>query len=348
MDCNQWYFKYQTKKECEDANILDVTQSEEVDRTIIGSEEKPTGFETTVPSSSATRMVTISTEEDLVTDFDFDDSSESMSMSIVESLPTTSLEPVSTEEQADILNVQIETQDMKIHVKKKKRVDGEVLSVVICIEIGAITIVTCLLYFGMKLFGQWWRRPSGQNYNLVMAERSHLALHQNQAENPEETIRPRIEEDDTSDSEADQPAGYSTAIENTQLTNSTALGLSPIGPFPNRTMSLTGLDTEQPATRTEPRATSGPIPFNMDQELEEDENLDASRLLQQPSLRTVNAIVHDQPGEPVRVEEPVQVEEPDQVEEPNQIEEPDPEETGRRYPLRRRTAPERFGNPVNQ
>ena len=343
MDCNNWYFKYQTKKECEDKNIMDVTQTEELDQTTTGLEEKPTGFETTVLSSSAAPTVTFSSEEDLVTDFDFDDDLKSTSMAIKETWPATSMEPVSTEKPVDILNVQIETPDMKILVKKKKRMDGEVLSVVICIEIGAITIVTCLLYYGMKLFGQWWRQSRGQNYNLEMAERSHLALHENQAENPEDTLRPRIEEDDTSDSEADQPAGYSTAIENTQLTNTTTLGLSPIGPFPNRTVSMTGLDTDRPPTRTEPRASSGPIPINMDQDLEEDENPDASRLLQQPPLRTANAIVHEQP------EEPDQEEESDQEDELDQEDEADYVGSGyRRYPLRKRNAPKRFGFPVQQ
>ena len=224
----------------------------------------------------------------------------------------------------DILDVRIETPNIQVKFKRRRGVDGEVMTIVVFSEIGAVAFISFILYYGFKLFGNWWNQDRG-NYNLQQAERSHLPLHQYQAENPEDTIRPRIQEDEGSEEGGDTPVGYSTAIENTQLTNTTGLEFSPIGPFPNRTISMSGLDTDQRPSNTDKRSNSGPIPLNIDDEIEDQiPDLEGSMLLQQPPLQTVDAIIHNQPSES------------------------DGSETERRYPLRKRRSPDRFGNWISQ
>ena len=347
MNCNFWYLKYQTKKQCEDQLdqiSVKVTETEEMKTT--STAETSTETETTLLSvnegADADTSVSVVTttevntpvlivEEDFVTDFGFSeevgDTTFMYAATPVEPTTITAKKEGATEK---VVQVHIETSDFKIKLKKRKNIDGEVMTIVVIAEVGAIATVACLLYFGMKLFGHWFRR--GRYYNLDQAERSHLPLNQHQAANPEDTIRPRIQEDfsDENDSDNDNddsddgddndtPVGYSTAIETTQQTNTTALGFSPIGPCPNRTVSMSGLNTDNRATRFQPRSSSGPIPINMDAEIEDEDILDASQLLQQPPLRTVDAIIHGQSDEGH-----------DATNE-------------RRYPLRKRNAPERYG-----
>ena len=332
MECQNWYFKYQTKKECEDA-----MERAKLNFAVTGSEEitNPTAKYTTTTTTKAefgkTDQVDTGTEEktddttwttstfvskdDLITEFNLEDDT-----TLAQYKPTeveTTLKPEKKKE--EILDVQIETPNLQVQVKRRKGVDGEVMTVVIFSEIGLMAVISCLFYFGMKIFGRWWRNNRGENYNLGQAEQSHVPLHQNQAENPEDTIRPRIQEAEESDEESDVPMGYSTAIGTTQLTNSTRLDFSPIGPFPNRTVSMSVLDTDQRPGPMEKRSNSGPIPINIDDEIEDQiPEMDASQLLEQSPLRTVDAIIHNQP-------------------------ESDGSETGRRYPLRKRKSPVRYG-----
>ena len=361
MECQNWYFKYQTKKECEDAmeraklNFA-VTGNEEItnptakyttttttkaefgktDQVDTGTEEitNPATKYTTTTTTKAEfgktdqadtgteaktgdttwTTTTFVPEDDLVTEFNLEDDT-----TLAPYKPTevdTTLKP---EKKEDILDVQIETPNLQVQVKRRKGVDGEVMTVVIVSEIGLMAVISCLFYFGMKIFGRWWRNNRGENYNLHQAEQSHVPLHQNQAQNPEDTIRPRIQEAEESDEGSDVPMGYSTAIGTTQLTNSTRLDFSPIGPFPNRTVSMSVLDTDQRPGPMEKRSNSGPIPINIDDEIEDQiPEMEASQILQQSPLRTVDAIIHNQP-------------------------ESDGSETGRRYPLRKRKSPVRYG-----
>ena len=319
MECNNWYFHYQTKKECEDAMEMDkinfpVATTEETE---ITTDQAGINEEITTVDSTWTNFV--SEDADLVTEFDIADET---ALAPYQPSPT-SMEIASNEKKKteDILNVQIETPNIQIQFKRRRGVDGEVMTIVVVSEIGAIAFVTMILYYGIKFFGNWWN--FGENYNFRQAERSHLPLHQYQAENPEETIRPRIQEEDGSDEGSDTPVGYSTAIENTQLTNTTRLDFSPIGPFPDRTVSMSGLDTDHRTGKMDRRSHSGPIQLNLDAEIEDQvQDMDASQLLQQSPLPTVDVIVHNQ--------------QPDS----------DGSETGRRYPVRIRKSPERYGNPV--
>ena len=330
MSCQLWYYKYKTKKQCEDeldGSFSTSISSEEIRENPTSEITDPvTVYSPTMEPKSSTFPL----EEDIVTDFDIDDEFED-TISPVRSSPA---ETIDEQEQVaeHILNVQIETPNMKVQFKRKKRIDGEVLTIVIFLEVGALAMVSFLLYYGMKFFGRWWRR--GHNYNLDNAERSHLPLHEHQGDNPEETIRPRIEEVEEDESDLEEPAGYSTAIENTQMTNTTMLGFSPIGPPPNRTVSMTGLETDGPATRTQQRSSSGPIPMNIDEDIEDEENegeiLNGTQLLQQPPLQAADEIIEDNESD----------------------DESDNESTvstnERRYPERIRNAPERYGFSVKQ
>ena len=324
MSCQFWYYKYQTKKQCEDdfdGSFSPSTSSKEIRETktttaVAEIKHSVTSMSTTTDIQSST----VTLEDDFVTNFDINDDFEETQSSVYRT---------TTEETPEhILDLQIETPNLKLQFKRKTKIDGEVLTIVIFLEVGALTMLSCFLYYGMKFFGKWWRR--GHNYNLDNAERSHLPLHQHQGDNPEETIRPRIEEVED-DSDAEEPAGYSTAIENTQMTNTTMLGFSPIGPPPNRTVSMTGLETAGPSSRTQQQSSSGPIPLNIDQEIEEeeieeDDILNGTQLLQQPHLPAAEEII--------------------------QSDESDDESTAstneRRYPVRIRNKPERYGFPFNK
>ena len=333
--CKNWYYKYQTKKQCEEAMEMEKINAgvSVIEETTSGTEETTSGTEETTSGTEETttgdmvwaKTTALSDDADWVTDFDIED--EASVTPYKPELTTAEMTSLTTQEvkKEDILDVQIETPNVQVKFKRRRGVDGEVMTIVVFSEIGAVAFISFILYYGFKLFGNWWNQDRGENYNLRQAERSHLPLHQHQGENPEDTIRPRIQEDEGSEEGNDTPVGYSTAIENTQLTNTTRLEFSPIGPFPNRTVSMVGLDTDQRPSNLEKRSNSGPIPMNIDDEIEDQiPDLEGSMLLQQPPLPTVDAIIQNQPSGS------------------------DGSETGRRYPVRNRRSPVRFGNWVSQ
>ena len=291
MSCKDWYYKYDTLQDClDDDNFneipVDLGEKElekQLYTTELATTKKTTTSRPTTGSTTKTMTVTVTVEthsdyaEIIGEDFDSGVTTMANIDDFDNEIPhSTELAP----ENLDTL--------LKAEVKAKVGVDGKLLTAVFSVELAGGAIMTYLLYKGMKTIGAYlWNTPSQADENF---ERSNLPLHENQASNPEETIRPTNRDDDTVNTYRTANLD-STRVNETRLT--TLSDLSPIGePQWNRTQSNMDLPSTSRSTKM-PKSPSAPILLDLNQSGLDDslEEPDASNLLGQSILRTAADII---------------------------------------------------------
>ena len=356
MSCKDWYYKYDTLQEClddeENFDKIPVDFGEkdlEKRTTELATTKKTT---TLRPTTGSTKTMTVTVTVESHSDYaevigeDFD--ADVTTMTNIDDLETEI--PQSTE----MVPEHLETL-LKAEVKAKVGVDGKLLTAVFSVELAGGAIMTYVLYKGMKAIGAYlWNAPSQADENV---ERSHLPLHENQAANPEDTIRPTNRDDDTVNSYRTANLD-STRVNETRLTNLSPL--SPIGePQWNRTQS--NLDLPSTSRKSQmAKSPSAPILLDLNQSGLDDslEEPDASHLLGQSTLRPATDIIDAATDVPAP--EPAttaaasttataattanSVINPFHVN--NAASTDDGSENERRYPQRKRSSPERFGNAI--
>ena len=298
MSCKDWYYKYDTLQDClDDDNFneipVDLGEKElekQLYTTELATTKKTTTSRPTTGSTTKTMTVTVTVEthsdyaEIIGEDFDSGVTTMANIDDFDNEIPhSTELAP----ENLDTL--------LKAEVKAKVGVDGKLLTAVFSVELAGGAIMTYLLYKGMKTIGAYlWNTPSQADENF---ERSNLPLHENQAANPEETIRPTNRDDDTVNTYRTANLD-STRVNETRLT--TLSDLSPIGePQWNRTQSNMDLPSTSRSTKM-PKSPSAPILLDLNQSGLDDslEEPDASNLLGQSILRTAADIIDAPTDEP--------------------------------------------------
>ena len=288
-NCRDWYLDYDTKQDClENKKIVNIPVDIGEPTTAIATTKTSTttrtttGSTTTGSTTSMTVTITVEATHEQV-DFggteyeDYEGGGDYEDGEIVREI-----EDVTMASQA--LTSEPET-ILKAEVKARVGVDGKVLTAVLSLELVGGAVMSYCIYKCMTKVGQWLTNGTGRTDNL---EQSNVPLHENQAPNPEETIRP-AELDDES---GDYRTAFldSTRIDQTQVTNLTSL--SPIGkPQMNRTQSYFDVSAA-PGPSGLAKSTSEPILLDLDQNFDDSvADLDASQLLSQPVPPSAGSII---------------------------------------------------------
>ena len=298
MSCKDWYYKYDTLQEClddeDDFNEIPVDLGEkelekQLQTTALATTKKTTTLRPTTGSTKTlTVTVTVESHSDYAEVIGDDFESDVTTMANFDDFETEISQ--STELAPDHLETLL-----KAEVKAKVGVDGKLLTAVFSVELAGGAIMTYLLYKGMKAIGAYlWNASPQADENF---ERSDLPLHENQAANPEDTIRPANRDDDTVNTYRTANLD-STRVNETRLT--TLSDLSPIGEAQwNRTQSDMDLPSTSRSTKMS-KSPSAPILLDLNQTGLDDslEEPDASNLLGQSILRTAADIIGAPTDEP--------------------------------------------------
>ena len=288
--CKNWYYKYDTLQDCLDneknfekiptTNLAttDPATTDLATMDLATTKASTTSRPTTGSSAMMSVTVTLETNEDYAETFGEDFDSEVKTTEEIDHIfEATSASPLVPENVETLL---------KAEVKAKVGVDGKLLTAVFSVELAGGAIMTYLLYKGMKAIGGYlWNAP-----NQADNEKSNLPLHENEATNPEETIRPENRDDD-SDGSYRTANLDSTRVNETRVTNLSSF--SPIGePQWNRTQSNLDLpSTSRPSKIS--KSPSAPILLDLNQSgLDESlEGQDASDLLGMSVLQPAAQII---------------------------------------------------------